>query len=496
MEAAEVKLELHGHEESIDSIRGTFSRQTTRLTKKEAAVKESRREWEAEDDAYKASRAEHEAEVTAHSEALLAHDKLLSQIKAEVSVAKQLTAVVAKDVVSNGTNNNEDVNEEVGIAQAEVLECEAAADEANEILMAARAHIDDLVEEISSIDVRLPILEAEKKQAASKRDFKAAGKASKTIKEMIARKDVCEEELNGDAIDRQANAQKEVDECSIALNKKKEILHEKEKEGGRQRMIALVKKIIKLEQIREDVCVFNDEGVEDGNESISVIGGFVIDSEIAALVSEGEDLDAKFGGWNEIMMECADMDIDSSVEKEVNTDEKESEEEMKDNGEIVEEMHENEVISEEEMMQTQQEEDSCTEDLNEDSDTDNDHQAQKEKSLKRYREIMLQIELMESEIESAIEEEDYDKAADLDENILSLKEEQKSLGITESDLSADDSKESSQCTEKSYTMVSNDAEEIDSTGNIDDLDEDNENDEVDKVEMVDGDIHEVEDDSS
>ena len=55
-----------------------------------------------------------------------------------------------------------------------------------------------------------------------------------------------------------------------------------------------------------------------------------------------------------------------------------------------------------------------------------------------------------------------DLAAELDEKILTLKEELKSLGLSDSeiemaktaDISADDSKGSSQCTERSYDMVS------------------------------------------
>ena len=474
MQAAEVKMELHRHDEAIENVRNSFSRQLSRLSKKEAAVKESRKEWEAEESAYKTSRSEHEAEVTAHSEALVAHDKLLSQIKSEVSIAEQLTVVVETDVISDGNKKGDDVVDEVAIAQAEVVKHEAAADEANEILMAAKAHIDSLVDEISSIDVRLPILEAEKKDAASKRDFKAAGKASKAIKEMVARKETCEEELNNEAIDRQANAQKEVDECLKALDEKKAISHEKEKEGGRQRMIELVKKIINLEQLREDVCVTNAvEGGTDGTDSVSVVGGFVLDSEIAALVSEGEDLDNKFGGWNDIMMEFADADVgnltNETTQEKVQADLTEVHNSGEE-GEITKTDHDcdedidySEVITEEEIHQAQlaEEDEAFNEvDKTETQKESEDDSAKKEEMMRRRKEIVVEIEEIEAAIETAIEEEDYDTAAELDEKILSLKEEQKKLGGSESD--ADDSKESSQCTEKSYAMVSEKCDDIDS----------------------------------
>ncbi len=458
MEAAQAKMELHCHDEAIEKIRGTFSRQLTRLAKKEAAIDESRKDWTTEEESYKKSRSEHEAEVTAHSDALVAHDKLITQIQEEVSIAEKLTKVIAIEIVMSESVNDDAVDDNVMIAQAEVLRCEAAAEEANQVLMAAKAAIDKLVEEISIIEVRLPILEAEKNQAASKRDFKAAGKASKEIKELNARKERCEEELSGDAVERQTAAQGEVDNCIQILEDKKSILYQKEKEGGRQRMIQLVRKIFKLEKIREDICGIGEEELE--SESVKSVGGLLLDSEIVALVSEGEALGNKFGGWDELMIEYAEKgDYESNLTDTPNVEEKQASNPIDD-----EEVHEDIIPDEDEN-------DDCVVNTNNDVKKEADEETSEENKIiaqERCKSILSEINKFEAEIEVAIDEEDYDTAAVLDEKILTLREEMNALGLSESEIecmriidgekeSSNDSK-GSQFTDKSYDMVSNKSE--------------------------------------
>jgi chromosome segregation ATPase len=306
MDAAEIKLELHDHEDSIEQVRATFSRQLTRLAKKESAVNESRNEWDGEDTIYKKAREEHELEVTSHSEALIAHDRIICQVKEEILVADKLAKIIAQEVVVEKSKDPQDIDDELRMVQAEVLQLEAAADEATQGLAAAKASIDGLEEEISSIEVRLPILESEKKLSASKEDFSIAAKASKAMKELTARKDRCNEDLKGEASEKQEAASKAADEALEALNDKKAIAHIKEKESGSKRMIDLVKNIIKLEKLRESVC-----GIDEGEmDNIKSVGGFVLDSEMSALMMEGDELDQKYGGWNEIMLEYASKEND------------------------------------------------------------------------------------------------------------------------------------------------------------------------------------------
>ncbi len=460
MEAAEVKVELRSYGESTNNIKSSLALQFAGLAKEEETFKESRREWEIEYHAHEEAKREHEAEVAA-AELRLERDKLLSEIKAEVSTAEQLTTVIANDLVNNGTNNDEASNAELDIAQDDLLTCEAAVAEANEILISARSYIDGLQKEIQSVDDRLPALEAKKKQAVSKRDFKAAGKASKEYKEMIARKEAYEEELQSRAIDRQASAQRELDKCVETLNKKKNILREEEHEGGRKRMVSLAKKIMKFKQLRKEVCVSNKLDEID-SESIVAVGRFVLDFEIAALVAEGEDLDSRFGGWKDILIQYTDNDDNMNTTLE---EKKEIENVV---GEKVKD--EEEDCKDTDSSKVAMEGDKYTRDSHGSSNYENSHQSKEEKVLKRGKEIMLEIEALEAEIESAIKEEDFDDAADLVEKIESLKREHKKLGISAFDSTIDEgeNEESTEVTKISNPLVSNNVEGNDhSTVNID-----------------------------
>ena len=52
-EASVIQTELDNHERSIFVVKNQFSRQLTRLSKKEDNAKEIRSEWESENDLYK-----------------------------------------------------------------------------------------------------------------------------------------------------------------------------------------------------------------------------------------------------------------------------------------------------------------------------------------------------------------------------------------------------------------------------------------------------------
>ena len=45
-------------------------------------------------------------------------------------------------------------------------------------------------------------------------------------------------------------------------------------------------------------------------DNIKSVGGFVFNSVMRALMMEGDELDQKYGGWNEIMLEYASKEND------------------------------------------------------------------------------------------------------------------------------------------------------------------------------------------
>jgi uncharacterized phage infection (PIP) family protein YhgE len=223
------------------------------------------------------------------------------QVKEEIEIAENVARIIAQEFVVTKESPDECVDEDLLLAQSEVLELEAAVEEAKYVLTSAQSTIDSLEEEIQTINVRLPILEADKTMAASKRDFKAAAKASKEIKELQSKLEQCNENLNGDAIKKRESAEKELQTLNIALEEKKAYANEKEKHGGKKRMVQIAKKVINLERLREEVC-----GSEEESElSVKSIGGLILDTQISALMAEGDELDRKYGGWSDIMLEYA-----------------------------------------------------------------------------------------------------------------------------------------------------------------------------------------------
>lgn len=408
-EAASIQEEVDNHERSIFMVRNQFSRQLTRLSKKEDSAKEIRSEWESENEAYQKMRIEHDEKVAAHSEAMVRHQELKDRVKSEIKTAEALAKIVTKEVVveMQGDSIGND-SDDLLTMQAEVVTCEALADESNQVLMTAKANIDKLRDEISGIDDLIPTLETQKKTAASSRDFKAAAKASKEIKEMSARKAFCEDELDGEAAERLRIAQTDLEKCLEDLKEKKSITHEKEKKHGFERMSQLVKKIKKLESIKDKMC--GKEGDCPTNHSVSSIGVFVLDGEISHLKKEGQELGDKYGQWEALMdLQDGDNDVEDVITG--------SSEGLKSTS--IDNASETEVADEPK--------------LNEESECATPEMT-KEDAIKRYNEIMIELKDIENDLNDAVEKEEYEEAAELDTKLESLKSELESLGIADEDL--------------------------------------------------------------
>jgi hypothetical protein len=376
-EAATLNNELSTHKSSIDNVRNKFSRQLGRLEKKQQSVKESRAEGELEKSTIEKEKTAHEAVVQAHSEDLLTMDQLLKDIQSELSVAKSFEDIISHqfvEAVADGDASSLD---------SEVLKHEAAVDEANRNVLSAEAAIQSLQEELATIDIRLPILEAEKKAAACKRDFKAAGKASKEIKDALARKEQCEAELAGDALTRKECAKKELSNAVALLDEKKSIAAEKGREQGMKQMTVLKDKIRDLRSILKDFGV--DVNSPDAV-SVASVGAFVIKSQIHVLEASGEALGAKYGGWDDAAKNVVEDDTLQSAPTLDSTDE---------------DAADNAITSE---------------------------------ILEQYTALKEETAKIEAAIDNAAEEEDYEAAAELEEKLESVRAGIEALGVSPADL--------------------------------------------------------------
>jgi hypothetical protein len=236
---------------------------------------------------------------------------------------------------------------------------------------------------VSAIEVRLPILEAEKKMAASKRDFKAAGKASKEIKDALARKDQCEAELADEALVRKEDAKEALSKAVALLDEKKSIAAEKGMELGLKQMAALRDKIRVLRSILKDF----DASTDPDSLSVASVGAFVIESQIGILEARGIALGEKYGGWN-----------DSPKS--------------------------NEVV-EDDTVQSAPTFDST------DDATDKEVTSE---ILEQYIVFKAEASTIEAAIDKAAEEEDYEKAAELEEKLELVCTGIEALGISKATL--------------------------------------------------------------
>lgn len=394
--AAGLRTEMHGLEDNISRVRVKFSRQLTRLDKKERTIQENRLEWETEKSIFKRQKEAHELQVQSHSEALLEHDALMKNLDDELKLCKEFAGMVSTKLgfMQKDTKSKEadDAEAESNLAQlqADVVKCEAACNEAKVILKAAVATVNNLEAEHSRLVAWVPQLEAEKKAAAAKRDFKAASKASKEIKDATARLKECEEELVGEAADKKKAAEEELARLAEELDKTRKIAEEEEKVSGIARMHELAKQIKNLVTTKIELC-----GNTSSNEnSVKGVGAFVLDGQIKALKDEGQELGSKYGFWDEMVKESLGQDEQSSEAPKPEIDEGESR-----------------ALAPEPL------DDGLTSD----------------ERIAKVRDLVKRIQEAEQHLEAAAEREDYEEAARLQEVFENLQSELENINLTEAE---------------------------------------------------------------
>eukprot|EP00934_Nitzschia_sp_Nitz4_P007786 Nitzschia sp. Nitz4//scaffold75_size92586//40366//43833//NITZ4_004853-RA/size92586-processed-gene-0.43-mRNA-1//-1//CDS//3329557699//7776//frame0 len=384
--AAGLRTEMHGLEDSISKVRVKFARQLARVEKKELSVKENRMELDTEQAAFKRQKEAHELQVQSHSEALLAHDELMNNLDTELAMCKDFASVVPTklgfmDDKLVADPEDPAAESELAQLQADVVKCEAAVSEAKALVKATGVSISNLEAEHEMLVVKIPQLEAEKKMAAAKRDFKAASKASKEIKDASARLKECEAELVGDILEKKKSAESELEKLTVELDEARRIAQEHEKISAVAKMQGLAKQINHLLAVKTELC----GDASPAENTVKGVGAFVLDGQIKALRNEGQSLGSKYGCWEEI-------ESGGEIPADVQTEEKDPSsppEETKDDG----------LTSEERIV--------------------------------KVRELVKKIQEAEVELEAAVEKEDYDEAAKLQDVFEALQKELDSINLTD-----------------------------------------------------------------
>lgn len=388
-EVVRLQNEVGYQEQGISKVRVQFTRQLQRVQKKETAAEQNRREWLTDKASYERLRDAHEAEVKSHSENLLIHTNMMDLLKREFTLAGTFREIVSNEIgFDNNRNEAKEADGEMAGLQAEVVKCEAAVAEAKQFVKVADAALISLSYELETLQSRLPQLEAVKKDAATTRDFKTAGQASKEIKEATLRLEACQKELNGEAQDRMKAAQIKLEQLTKELVAVKAIADEKEKESGKEIMEKIANKIRKLVDTKKKVC-----GNDEGN-SIKGMGSFVLMAQIHALKIEGQHFGSKFGGWDEIM---------------ATIDESDHHPESPQNNQPSSHSPQN------------------------DEPSPRPSDAVDPELVAKGREINQKIKDAEEALEAAVAREDYDEASELDELFKQIQLELEGLGLTDAE---------------------------------------------------------------
>lgn len=448
--AATLNKEISSYKDSIQSVRTKYSRQSGRLEKKERSVKESRAEWQVEQESVEKAKAAHESVVAAHSEDMLTREKLIEEIKVEISVALDF-----EDIVSSAFDATEFIGDGNQAFDSDVLKYEAAVDEANNNVISAESKVQNLQDEVSAFDVRVPILEAEKKVAAAKRDFKAAGKASKEIKDALARKEQCEAELSGEAMERKQASREELQKVALLLEEKMSIAAEKGKEVGVKRMETLRERIAHLQSVVKELGA--DSGDSDSI-NVACVGAFVIDSQINVLETEGKALGEKYGGWaSDVAEDASNAAEEANEEDNAPSDTVIDDDTLEEYAILSAEIEELETkilqAAAEEDYDTARELEEQAECLrskinslgylpdkmalalkNKGGDEESPNCILDESILDKYASLKAQVAQLEADIETAVAAENFDDAAELEENVQVSKSEIESLGFSVDDL--------------------------------------------------------------
>ena len=426
--AAELQSDFAAQETAISKIRSKFSRQLSRLENKLTALKANRKEWESERQHHDHLKSSHESAIKAHSEALTAHEEMMKIIQEEISTAEKVEEIIVSEIVEAETREAADeASSEVRELQADVLKHEAAADEANQVLMAAKATVSNLRDELEHIEKKIPELEEQKKTAAASRDFKSAAKASKEIKETSARKERLQEELDGEAVERQSAAEANFEKIAGELEAKKSLAEAEEKEGTSKKLANLGERISRMYAVKRQVC--------SGENTVESVAASVLDSEIEALKARGAALGAKFGGWDEVLEE-----INSQIE----ADNANAEADALAAAAAVSDGDDEDAPLPTTPVADKQDEagdDGNIDNLETEEVDEGESELSKEEAIAAYVQAKADLASAEKDLEIAIGEENYDAAADLDDTINGLKKRMEKLGITEEDMEAEPTEE-------------------------------------------------------
>lgn len=256
-----INVELEETDAKISTARAKFERQLQRLEQRDAMVKASAADCDAELGALDKEKAAIETAAVEAKSMAAQRSRVADAASVELDVARRLAAAASvwqqepsqeqaddKDG-ENPADDDASLEAELQALRVTVAEAEETAHEATGNRRELESKRTALLAERASIDERIPQLEASKKAAASARQYKEAGALAKEVKMWATKREEVLSKLDGMS-EPLAEASSKAEEATKTHETAKADLADRERDADVRRLRALRRKAKELKAIQ------------------------------------------------------------------------------------------------------------------------------------------------------------------------------------------------------------------------------------------------------
>eukprot|EP00644_Phytophthora_capsici_P011632 jgi/Phyca11/19590/fgenesh1_pg.PHYCAscaffold_50_\ len=366
----EIQSSIDKAQRDIDTVRGRYSRQLKRIADREEGIKKTKAEVESDGEHLEQQRLEFQEKLKRYADDISVIGKRIGAVKKEMRAASLLAHVLE---VQETRREQSLIRKKQQTAELSSLhDATAVAEQSFTMLSNQHEELEKSMSihrnAIASAEAMIPRLEQEKKAAAAQRNFKEAARISKDIKALEKDRSTAEEMVEVVEMELQ-DLKERIDKREVEFEEKKKELKEMEKHLELATLQELWKEAKHLRTALRKIEKCKSEG-DAANEGIDFRSSamLLVQADYDACILQVETLERKY--------DVSDPSKDEEIEDD------------------------------------------------DDDDESIDGEDNEGNSSSTLEDIAAQLLDLESQIEKATENEDYDLAARLDEKIEALKERQ------------------------------------------------------------------------
>ncbi|KAL3670756.1 hypothetical protein V7S43_003944 [Phytophthora oleae] len=428
----EIQSSIDTAQRDIDTVRGRYSRQLKRIGDREEGIKKTKAEVESDGEHLEQQRQEFQEQLKRYADDISVIGKRIGAVKKEMRAASLLAHVLE---VQETRREQSLIRKKQQTAELSSLH-DAAAVAEQSFTMLSNQH-EELEKSMSihrnaiaSAEAMIPRLEQEKKAAAAQRNFKEAARISKDIKALEKDRSTAEEMVEVVEMELQ-DLKERIDKREVEFEEKKKELKEMEKHLELATLQELWKEAKHLRTALRKIEKCKSEG-DAANEGIDFRSSamLLVQADYDACILQVETLERKYDVSDPSKNEEVEDDDDDDDESIYGEDNEGSEHVSVSRSSLA-----GKAIDVE--------------------GSDVDVSSSIEDGSSALEDIATQLLNLESQIEKATENEDYDLAARLDEKIETLKERQQAIEASVSQDASDDVRDRDNDFSRDYADESN-----------------------------------------